>query len=116
MKIANYTSIKPILFDNEQAKGVSARVMIGKNNGAENFCMRLFEVAPGGHTPKHTHAWEHEIFIHAGFGELFHAGQWHSARAGDAILIEANEEHQIRNAGSETLIFVCLIPSGVPEI
>ena len=116
MRINHYTSIKPIPFDNDQVKGVSGRVMIGKNNGADHFCMRIFEVAHGGHTPRHSHAWEHEIFIHAGFGEVFNMGQWHSARTGDAILIEANEEHQIRNTGSETLIFVCLIPSGVPEI
>lgn len=116
MKITHYTSTKPISFENDQIKGVSGRVMIGKNNGADHFCMRIFEVAQGGHTPRHSHAWEHEIFIHAGFGEVYHMGQWHSARTGDAILIEANEEHQIRNTGSETLIFVCLIPSGVPEI
>ena len=116
MNIHHYISIVPTPFDNDQAKGVSGRVLIGKNDGAQHFCMRVFEVDPGGHTPRHSHAWEHEIFIHAGFGEVYNLGQWHHVRPGTAILMEANEEHQIRNAGSEKLIFVCLIPSGVPEL
>jgi len=55
MKIMPYTDIKPTHIDNDVAKGVDARVVIGKNDGANNFCMRIFEVAAGGNTPKHTH-------------------------------------------------------------
>ena len=30
--------------------------------------MRQFELAPGGHTPRHTHAHEHEVFVLEGAG------------------------------------------------
>ena len=30
--------------------------------------MRQFEVAPGGHTPKHSHGHEHEVFVLEGIG------------------------------------------------
>jgi quercetin dioxygenase-like cupin family protein len=116
VKIIHYTSVTPTHLDNEQVKGVSGRVVIGKKDDANNFCMRIFEIAPGGHTPKHTHAWEHEIFIHAGVGEVYGQGKWHPIRAGSVIFAKANEEHQIRNAGKELLIFACLIPSGAPEL
>jgi len=76
MKIINYTSVTPTHFDNDQAKGVAGRVVVGKKDGANNFCMRIFEIAPGGNTPKHAHAWEHEMFIHAGVGEIYGNGKW----------------------------------------
>lgn len=70
MKIMPYTDVTATHIDNPAAKGVAARVVIGKNDGAENFCMRIFEIAAGGHTPRHSHDWEHEIFVHSGAGEM----------------------------------------------
>ena len=58
MKITPYTQAQATHFDREPAKGIAARVVIGKSDGANNFCMRVFEIAPGGHTPRHSHAWE----------------------------------------------------------
>lgn len=116
MKIANYKDIEPTLFDNGPAKGVAGRVLIGKREGAENFCMRLFELEKDGHTPRHSHEWEHEIFFHSGQGELFFDGSWIEVSSGTAVLIPGQKEHQIKNRGEAPLIFVCLIPSGVPEL
>ncbi len=116
MKIINYKEIEPTRFDAEPAKGVTGVVAIGKADGAENFCMRVFELDKDGHTPRHTHAWEHEIFVHSGKGEVFCDGKWVSISSGTAIFIPGNEEHQIRNAGASPLVFVCLIPAGVAEL
>jgi quercetin dioxygenase-like cupin family protein len=55
MKITPYAQVQATHFDRDPAKGIAARVVIGKNDGAENFWMRVFEIAPGGHTPRHTH-------------------------------------------------------------
>ena len=116
MKILKYAQITPKKFDSEEMKGITGRVVIGKNEGANNFCMRLFEVEPGGNTPKHIHDWEHEIFIHSGKGEAYSNGSWHPVSTNDAIFIPANEEHQIRNNAQEKLVFLCLIPAKAPEI
>jgi quercetin dioxygenase-like cupin family protein len=97
-------------------KGVEGRVLIGRDDGAANFCMRLFSVTEGGYSPRHAHAWEHEIFIHSGKGEAYSNGQWIPVTPGTALFIPGNEEHQLRNTGREPLVFVCLIPSGVPEL
>ncbi len=116
MLIKKYSDVRPTHINNDKAKGIAGRVVIGKADGANNFCMRVFEIAPSGNTPKHAHAWEHEIFVHAGEGEIFCKGQWHTAKAGTVVLIPGNEEHQIRNAGSDPFTFVCLVPSGAPEL
>jgi quercetin dioxygenase-like cupin family protein len=116
MQVKPYTQAQATHFDGEPAKGVAARVVIGKGDGAPHFCMRVFEIAPGGHTPKHAHAWEHEMFIHAGKGEVYGNGGWQPMAAGNAVFIPANEEHQLRNTGEDLLVVVCLIPGTAPEL
>jgi quercetin dioxygenase-like cupin family protein len=116
MKLLNYRQIAPRNFDTNAMKGVAGRVVIGKQDGAENYFMRIFEIMPGGFTPKHTHDWEHEIFIHSGKGEVYADGNWHPVAADDSIFIPANEEHQLRNNGRDVFIFLCLIPSKAPEL
>ena len=61
MKVVNYKDVLPVVMDNAMVKNVAGRLMIGKEDGANNFCMRLFEMGPDGYTPKHTHDWEHEV-------------------------------------------------------
>ena len=116
MKLINYTSVTPTHFNNDQAKGVAGRVVAGKADGADNFCMRIFEIAPQGFTPKHAHPWEHEMFIHAGAGEIYGNGKWNPIEPGNVIFMPPNEEHQVRNTGKELLILACLVPSVAPEI
>ena len=116
MVIKQYAEVEATHFNSDPAKGVAARVVIGKKDGAPNFCMRVFEIAPGGHTPRHAHAWEHEMFVHAGAGEIFGQGQWHPLQPGKAVLVPGNEEHQMRNPGQEPLIVVCLVPGSAPEL
>lgn len=116
MKVMPYTEVESTYFDNDKMKGVRARVVIGKDDGAKNFCMRVFEIAPGGYTPAHSHEWEHEIFVHSGNGEIFINDQWEAIQGGTVIFMPEGEEHQIRNSGKDLLVFVCLIPSGVPEL
>jgi quercetin dioxygenase-like cupin family protein len=116
VELKQYSSIDATHFDNEVAKGVAGRVLIGKADGAPNFCMRLFEIAPGGHTPKHAHAWEHEMFYHSGQGEVYGNGTWNTVGPGSVVYVKSGEEHQIKNTGNVPLVVVCLVPSGAPEL
>jgi quercetin dioxygenase-like cupin family protein len=116
MVIRQYAEVEATHFDNEKARGVAARVVIGKADGANNFCMRVFEISAGGNTPLHSHDWEHEMFIHQGEGEVYGNGQWYPVKPGRVLLIPGNEVHQIRNAGKESLIVVCLVPAKAPEL
>jgi quercetin dioxygenase-like cupin family protein len=116
MKINPYTQAQATHFASEAAKGIAARVVIGKSVAANNFCMRVFEIAPGGHTPKHSHDWEHEMFIHAGEGEVYGNERWNPIASGTVVFMPGNEEHQLRNTGKELLVVVCVIPGTAPEL
>ena len=116
MKAIQYAQVEATHFNNEKAIGVAARVVIGKADGADNFCMRVFEISAGGNTPLHSHDWEHEMFIHHGEGEVYGNSQWHPVKSGNILFIPGNEEHQIRNSGKEILIVVCLVPAKAPEL
>ncbi len=116
MKVINYKDVLPIAMDSETVKHVTGRVMIGKEDGAKNFCMRVFEIQKDGYTPKHSHNWEHEVFVHTGQGEVFIKDTWHPVSSGHAVFIPAHVEHQFRNTHDAAFTFVCVVPAGVPEI
>ncbi len=95
----------------EGAVGVRMRMLIGPADGAQLFHMRHFEVAPGGHTPHHAHDYEHEVLILRGAGTVRGQQGERPCRAGDVVWMPPNEKHQFRNAGTEPLEFICLIPA-----
>jgi quercetin dioxygenase-like cupin family protein len=73
--------------------------------------MREFEVAPGGHTPRHFHDYEHEIYVISGNGVVMEGDNERPLAAGDVVLVSPNDVHQFRNTGSEPMKFLCLIPN-----
>lgn len=93
----------------EGAEGVAMRVMVGRDDGAPNFALRSFTVDPGGHSPRHSHDYEHEVFILSGGGEVLLDGAYRPVRPGDVVYVPADEEHQFR-AGDGGLRFLCLVP------
>jgi len=100
---------KPVTM--EGASGAKMRMLVGPNDGAANFHMRHFEVAPGGFTPHHRHDYEHEILILRGRGVAQSEQGERPLAAGDVVWVPANELHQFRNTGEEPLEFICLIPA-----
>jgi quercetin dioxygenase-like cupin family protein len=95
----------------EGAEGVQIRWLIAKADGAENIAMRMFEVGPGGHTPLHTHAHEHEVFIVEGEGAFMWEGREYGFGREDVIFVPGGAEHQFRNTGDSALRFLCIIPT-----
>jgi len=52
----------------EGAANVQIQWLIDESRGAPNFALRRFIVQPGGHTPRHQHPWEHEVYVLRGRG------------------------------------------------
>jgi quercetin dioxygenase-like cupin family protein len=77
--------------------------------------MRQFEVAPGGHTPRHHHPYEHEIYVLEGEGEVLENDTPHPLHAGDVVLVKPDDVHQFRNVGDRPLKFLCLIPNSADQ-
>ncbi len=116
MKVMNYKDQAATLMNGETVKNVAARVMIGRNDGADKFCMRVFEIEKNGFTPMHSHDWEHEVFVHAGQGRVFIEDGWHDISAGSTIFVPPNVDHQFKNTSDDTMTFICVIPAGAPEL
>lgn len=94
----------------EGADGVAMQVMVGRNDGAPNFALRHFCVQPGGHTPRHQHNYEHEVYIVEGTATVECDGARHRVSAGDVLFVEPNRMHQFVNDGNGPLRFLCLVP------
>jgi quercetin dioxygenase-like cupin family protein len=110
MKHVHYTDIEAENVDVEGAKDAKIRWLITKDDGAEKFTMRLFDIDLDGQTPLHQHDWEHEVFIVSGSGELRNKERKTAIRKGDVIFVPSMEWHQFVNTGNELLQFICVIP------
>ena len=115
MKVAHYEKIEASAAEMDGAVACRMRCLIGEVDGAPRFSMRLFEVASGGHTPKHTHPHEHEVFVLEGVGTVLENDTEHPLRAGVCVFVPPNELHQFRNTGVGPLKFLCLIPHSVSD-
>jgi quercetin dioxygenase-like cupin family protein len=110
MKIFHYEQVDAAPVEMEGAVNCRMRCLIGPDQGAPGFTMRMFEIGPGGHTPSHAHAHEHEVFALEGFGAALEEGVEHPLRPGTAVFVPPNQTHQFRNTGPGLLKFLCLIP------
>ncbi len=109
-KVGVYTEVEAVPMDMEGAKDVVKRVLVGEKEGAPNFIMRLFTIMPGGHTPYHSHDWEHENFIISGKGKIRIGDKEYEVSAGSYAYVPPNEMHQYICIGDEPLELLCLIP------
>ena len=111
MKIAKSSDVSKGPVEVEGAKDVEIRWLISKQDGAENFAMRMFELQAGGHTPLHTHPHEHEVFVIEGEGVFVYEGQEHPFGAEYVMFVPGGKEHQFKNTGDSVLRMLCIIPA-----
>ena len=111
MKVNHYEQTPAVPVNMEGSSGCQVRWLVDDRDGAPNFAMRQFEVAPGGYTPQHFHDFEHEVFVLDGAGVVLEGDREHPLAAGDVVFVKPNEIHQFRNTGSTPLKFLCLIPN-----
>ena len=110
MKVVHSADVSPQPVTEEGARGATVRWLLSRPEGAPNFAMRLFELAPAGCTPLHDHSWEHEVFLLEGRAELVQPSGPTQLAAGDAVLVLPGERHQFRNTADRPARFLCLIP------
>ena len=82
MKVNNYEAVPSKPVEMEGSHGSRIRWLLSQADGTPNFAMRQFEVATGGYTPRHSHDYEHEVFVLEGEGIVFEGDRQHTlARA-----------------------------------
>ncbi len=96
--------------DGENVRNAEKRILVGPKEDAPNFSMRKFTIQLGGHTPYHTHPWEHEVYVLSGSGVVKHADGFEKLGPGDFAFVPPNDEHQFRNVGAEPFEFLCVVP------
>jgi quercetin dioxygenase-like cupin family protein len=111
MLIKNANDVPAVKVEMDGAQGASVRVIFGPADKAPTFAMRIFELAPGGHTPFHTHAFEHEVVILDGDIAITTDSGDKPVQKGDMVLVSSNEKHQFKNrSNTASARFMCLVP------
>lgn len=111
MMIGSLRDVTPNPVTSPGASGATIAWLIDERKGAPTFAMRLIQLAPEGFTPRHRHAWEHEVFVLEGEGRLWGEGGWTPLAPGTYALVGPEEEHQFV-AGPTGMKFLCLVPNG----
>jgi quercetin dioxygenase-like cupin family protein len=112
MKINNNSEIPAAEVTMEGAKDVKMKILVGLNDGSDNIIMRHFTIAPGGHTPFHSHNYEHLVKIERSKGiAVDENGKEIEVKKGQSLFIKANDMHQFRNPFGEDFEFICIIPN-----
>ncbi len=110
MIIKKKKDFNPHIMENEEMKDVKFYPMLTAGDGTPNFAMRLFEIGPGGYTPKHRHEWEHEVYIIKGDGNVIAGEKIIIIEKDDFIFVGPSELHQFR-AGENGLSMICVVPN-----
>ena len=109
-KVCHYSEVPAEIFGDD-APGVSIRWVIDEEkDGAPIYALRVIEVASGGHTPDHTHPFEHENFVIEGTGRVQIEGEWFEVSVGDVVFVPPNIQHTYVNTGDNPFKFLCGIP------
>ncbi len=109
-KVVHYTDVPGQVYG-DTAPGASIRELIDDDHdGAPVYSVRMIEIDTGGHSPKHSHPYEHENFVVAGKGRVFIVDTWYDLKEGDVAFVPPGVLHQFVNAGDSTLKFLCGIP------
>lgn len=78
------------------------------HSAARNQSLAEAQLAPGVKTQAHFHPQSEEIyFVLQGQAQISLGGDVSTLNVGDAVVIPHGTPHQIRNIGSENLVFLC---------
>ena len=111
MHLSNLENSEKIKLDIEGAKKVYKQIPISRADGTPTFSFRVFTIEPGGHTPYHTHSFEHLNYIIEGHGTVLAKDGEHKIKKGDFAIILPDEIHQYKNtSASRPLVIICAVP------
>ena len=111
MFISHINRCNEIPIKMEGVKDVIKQVLIGPEQGWEDYTMRAFTIGSGGNTPLHSHPWLHVNFVISGEGVLTVSGRDHELSPGSIAYVPPDTEHQFKNPGREKFVFICIVPA-----
>ncbi|KAA0258131.1 cupin domain-containing protein [Deferribacter autotrophicus] len=111
MFLGHLKDMKEVPMNMEGAVKVFKKIAIGKDEGWDDYVMRVFRIEAGGHTPKHKHPWPHINYVIRGAGRLLIDGKDYSIEEGSVAFVPSNLVHQFKNDGNEDLELICIVPT-----
>lgn len=108
--IKKASDVKRIQMTHPEVKDAYMKVLIGPNEGWDDYVMRQVELEAFGYSPKHAHPWPHINLVISGVGEIEMDGEVTEVTVGDSAFIPENTLHQFRNKSEEAFRFVCIVP------
>ncbi len=115
MTIGHIDQLEGAPLEGDGLRAVVKKILVSPADGWHDHVMRVFELGPGGHTPRHAHDWFHVNYVIGGTGSLFLDGAEHPVGAGAYAFVPAGAEHQFRNTGEETFRFICIVPEAYDQ-
>ena len=111
MHVSSLTKARKIKPDMEGAEGIYKQIPISREDGAPTFAFRVFTIEPGGHTPHHSHPFEHMNYVIEGRGTAIVEDKEIELEKGDFVLVLPGETHQYRNTSAgKPLVIICAVP------
>jgi quercetin dioxygenase-like cupin family protein len=91
--------------------GSTRRILLGQDEGIQDFIVRYFAIPAGGHSALESHPHQHAVVIVHGQGHVLLGEEWSQIGIGDAVFIGSNEVHQLQALDDQPLGFICVISS-----
>jgi quercetin dioxygenase-like cupin family protein len=112
MKITGLDKVPKVRMNMDGAKDAFKQIPISSADGTPSFSVRVFTIEPEGHTPYHTHPFEHLNYVIQGHGvPVTEDGTERPVMQGDFVLVLPGEKHQYKNrASDQPLIMICGVP------
>jgi quercetin dioxygenase-like cupin family protein len=111
MFIKNAEEIEKKEISGDGIKNVLKQVPIGLKEGWKDHTLRVFTIKADGHTPRHSHDWEHINYVISGEGTLEVDGKFHTLSTGAFAVVPPNALHQYSNKGKDDFVMICIVPS-----
>ncbi len=111
MPVRKYSDLLAAEVDMAGAQNVLKKIPIGQSEGWEGYTLRTFTLGPGGHTPRHSHDWEHVNYVIRGRGKLMIGGVDHDVDERDFAFVPPGVEHQFSNPNDAIFEFICIVPN-----
>ena len=108
--IYEWEGIKSKKYGGDEFVGVVKQVLIGREDGAQNFVIRYFRIEPGGHSRLESHPHDHGVVILHGKAKVQLNDEFLELDPLDVVYVGGNDLHQFSNIGEDALGFLCVIP------
>ena len=111
MHVVALEQVKKTKPNMEGAERVYKQIPISRENGTPTFSIRVFTIEPGGHTPHHSHPFEHLNYVIEGSGAVVAEERERELKKGDFVLVLPGETHQYKNTSVDNpLVIICAVP------